>query len=71
MKQQNQQLTQRKTRQDKQGNVRYRVFHKDGTSTMLFASGLTKESATVLEKWLRQKVSQLSGTLNGIFITVK
>lgn len=67
----NQTPLQRRVKQDKQGNTRYRLFLKDGTSTMLLASGLTKPACQVLSKWLGEKIRQFGGKRNGVLLIVK
>lgn len=67
----NQAPLQHKVKQDKQGNTRYRLFLKDGTSTMLLASGLTRPACNVLSKWLSEKIRQFGGKKNGVFLTIK
>lgn len=67
----NQTPLQHKVKQDKQGNTRYRLFLKDGTSTMLLASGLTKPACQVLSKWLGEKIRQFGGKKNGVLLIIR
>lgn len=60
-----------RAKQDKEGNTRYRLFLKDGTSTMLLASGLTKPACNVLSKWLSEKIRQFGGKKNGVLLIIK
>lgn len=60
-----------RAKQDKQGNTRYRLFLKDGTSTMLLASGLTKPACQVLSKWWSEKIRQFGGKRNGVLLVIK
>lgn len=71
MKVTNQNPLPHKVKQDKQGNVRYRLFLKDGTSTMMLATGLTKPACEILQKWWKDKIRQFGGKQNGIFLILR
>lgn len=69
----NQQIQQNKdkTAVDSVGNKRYRVFLKDGNSTMLLAKGLTKNQILILTTRIKNDLETYGSKLEGNFITVK
>lgn len=55
-------------RVDSLGNHRYRMFYKDGNSTMLFCKGITKPSAKKMIEKLNTYASLLGVKIEGTFI---
>lgn len=58
----------RSKRIDALGNDRYRVYFKEGNSTMLFCKGLTKPAVQVMIKRLKEHLAKLGTKLEGTFI---
>ena len=69
----NQLIRQRKDKSsvDKIGNPRFRLFLKEGNSTMLLAKGLTKNQILILTTRIKNDLETYGSKLEGNFITVK
>lgn len=61
----------KKKRVDSAGNDRRRFIAKSGNATLILASGLTKEACDVLEAHLRGSITNLGGTCECSFLTIR
>lgn len=55
-------------RVDNQGNHRYRLYHKDGNSTMLLCKGITKPAAKHLLDTMHKFAKAIDVKIEGNFI---
>lgn len=53
---------------DDQGNHRYRLYHKDGNSTMLLCKGITKPAAKHLLNTMHKFAKAIGVKIEGTFI---
>ena len=61
----------KKKRVDSMGNDRRRLVAKSGNATLIIASGLTVNGCEVLEAHIRGSITNLGGTCECSFLTIR